>query len=57
LLRVHFRDLDGEFRLLGADLEPDISSTDVADAILDYFCENCSALKNRQPACGDLTMI
>jgi hypothetical protein len=57
LLRVHFRDLDGESRLLGADLEPDINSTDVADAILDYFCGNCSALKNRQPACGDLTMI
>lgn len=43
LLRVHFREVDGESRLLGADLCPDISSTDVADAILDYFHGNRSA--------------
>ena len=47
LLRVHFRDVDGESRLLGADLYPDISSTDVADAILDYFHGNRLALKSR----------
>jgi hypothetical protein len=57
LLRVHFRNVDGEPRLLGADLCPDISSTNVADAVLDYFCGNHSALKNRQRTSGDLTMI
>lgn len=40
LLAVHFRAVDGEFRLLDADLWPDIGSTEVADGILDYFRGN-----------------
>jgi len=37
LLAVHFRNLGGEPRLLGADPWPDITSTEVADGMLEYF--------------------
>jgi hypothetical protein len=57
LLGVHFRDVDGEPRLLGADLCPDLSSTKVADAVLDYFSGNRSAQKNRQRSSDYLTMV
>jgi hypothetical protein len=57
LLGVHFRDVDGEPRLLGADLCPDLSSTNVADAVLDYFSGNRSARKNRQRSSDYLTMV
>jgi hypothetical protein len=40
LLAVHFGVVNGESRLFNADFLPDINSTDVADAILNYFCEN-----------------
>jgi hypothetical protein len=39
LLAVHFGDLNGEPRLFNADLFPDINSTEIADAILNYFGE------------------
>ena len=39
LLAVHFGDLNGEPRLFNADLFPDIDSTEIADAILNYFGE------------------
>jgi hypothetical protein len=37
LLAVHFRTVGGEPRLLSADPWPDISSTEVADGMLEYF--------------------
>jgi hypothetical protein len=37
LLAVHFRTVGGTPRLLSADVWPDITSTEVADGILEYF--------------------
>jgi hypothetical protein len=37
LLAVHFRTVGGEPRLLSADPWPDITSTEVADGMLEYF--------------------
>jgi hypothetical protein len=41
MLAVHFRGMGTESNLVGADIWPDISSPEVADAIFDYLGGNC----------------
>jgi hypothetical protein len=41
LLAVHFDRQEADARLVGAELRPDVSSPEIADAILQYFRRSC----------------